>query len=59
MVDRFQRHDSNGDGKVTSEEFGERFANMVKFMDSNGDGVLDETDMRARHDGPGRRLNDD
>jgi len=59
MVDRFQGHDADGDGKVTSEEFGERFAGMVKFMDSNGDGVLDETDMRARHGGERRRIHDD
>lgn len=59
MVDRFQGHDANGDGKVTGEEFGERFADMVKFMDSNDDGVLDESDMRARHYGAGRRNSDD
>ena len=49
MVDGFQGHDGDGDGKITTQEFGKRFANMIKFMDSNGDGVLDETDMRARH----------
>jgi Ca2+-binding EF-hand superfamily protein len=51
MVDRFQEHDSDGDGNVTAEEFGKRFAGMVKFMDSNGDGVLDHQDMRRHHDG--------
>lgn len=55
MVDRFQGHDADGDGKVTTEEFGERFANMIKYMDSNDDGVLDESDMRARHGGKGKR----
>jgi len=55
MVDRFQGHDDDGDGKVTAEEFGERFADMVKFMDTNGDGILDESDMRAHHDGAGYR----
>ncbi len=60
MVDRFQGHDSDGDGKVTTEEFGERFSNMIKFMDSNGDGVLDESDMRAHHGGKGKgRMHDD
>jgi Ca2+-binding EF-hand superfamily protein len=49
MVDRFQEHDADGDGKVTPEEFGKRFANMVKYMDSNDDGVIDESDMRGRH----------
>lgn len=54
MVDRFQRHDGDGDGKVTQEEFNSRFANMVKFMDSNGDGVLDVNDMRSMHRGGDR-----
>lgn len=49
MVDRFQGHDADGDGMVTTQEFGKRFANMVKYMDSNGDGVLDESDMGRRH----------
>jgi Ca2+-binding EF-hand superfamily protein len=56
MVDRFQGHDADGDGKVTVEEFGKRFANMVKYMDSNDDGVIDENDMRRRH---GRDRDDD
>lgn len=51
MVDRFQGHDADGDGKITVQEFGKRFANMVKFMDSNGDGVLDESDMDRHHRG--------
>lgn len=55
MVDRFQEHDADGDGKVTTEEFGKRFANMIKYMDSNDDGVLDESDMRAHHGGKGKR----
>ena len=51
---------SGGDGKVTAEEFGERFADIVKYMDSNGDGVLDESDMRRRHGGEGKgRMHDD
>ncbi len=54
MVDRFQGHDADGDGKITVQEFGKRFANMVEFMDSNDDGVLDESDMRRRHRGEGK-----
>lgn len=49
MVDHFQDQDNDGDGKVTPQEFGARFANMVQFMDSNGDGVLDASDMRRGH----------
>lgn len=59
MVDRFQGHDADGDGKVTAEEFGKRFANMVKYMDSNGDGVLDASDMRRRHGGESDKKHDD
>jgi Ca2+-binding EF-hand superfamily protein len=51
MVDRFQGHDDDGDGKITQEEFGRHFANMVRYMDSNCDGVLDENDMGRRHRG--------
>jgi Ca2+-binding EF-hand superfamily protein len=60
MVDRFQQHDADGDGQVTAEEFGERFDNMVKYMDSNDDGVIDESDMRRRHGkGEGYKKDDD
>lgn len=48
MVDRFQAHDDDGDGKVTKEEFAERFAGMVARMDTNGDGVIDREDMQRR-----------
>ncbi len=53
MVDQFQEHDADGDGKVTVEEFGKRYARMIERMDRNGDGVLDEEDgkMRRRHRG--------
>ncbi len=49
MVDRFQAHDDDGDGKVTAEEFGERFSRMVRHMDRNGDGTLDDGDRGPRH----------
>ena len=51
MVDRFQEHDADGDGKVTQEEFGKRYAHMIKRMDRNGDGAYGEEDreMRRRH----------
>jgi len=62
MVDRFQEHDNDGDAKVTAEEFGRHFADMAQFMDSNGDGVIDESDMRRRHpmhDGDSDETTDD
>ncbi|WP_112320540.1 EF-hand domain-containing protein [Oceanibium sediminis] len=46
MVDQFQRHDDDGDGQVTAEEFGERFKGIVAARDTNGDGVLNADDMR-------------
>lgn len=57
MVDRFQGHDADGDGKITQEEFNQRFAGMVRFMDANGDGVLDVNDMRDMHRGGDRDEN--
>jgi len=49
MVDQFQRHDDDGDGMVTTEEFGEDQSGMVARMDSNDDGVLTADDkMKSR-----------
>ena len=50
MVDRFQRHDDDGDGQVTAEEFGERFSRMVARRDRNGDGELSREDFRRMRD---------
>lgn len=46
MVDQFQRHDDDGDGAVTVEEFNEDFANLVRRNDANGDGKVDAQDVR-------------
>lgn len=60
MVDDFQRHDDDGDGQVTPEEFNERFVGLVERFDRNGDGVLDREDRGWRggrggdRNGPGR-----
>ncbi|MHA3913487.1 EF-hand domain-containing protein [Halovulum sp. GXIMD14793] len=51
MVDQFQRHDDDGNGLVTAEEFGEMQAKMVARMDRNDDGQIDANDMRHRGDG--------
>lgn len=54
MVDDFQRHDDDGDGQVTPDEFNERFAGLVERLDRNGDGALDREDRRWRgRNGPG------
>ena len=50
MVDRFQRHDDDGDGQVTAEEFGERFSRMVARHDRNGDGEISREDFRRWRD---------
>ena len=49
MVDRFQKHDSDGDGKISADDFNKRFARMIQWMDRNGDGKADADDMRWRH----------
>ena len=56
MVRQFQGHDADGDGKVTTEEFGERTKYMVLRRDRNGDGVLNQDDLRrmGRHGKRGR-----
>lgn len=48
MVDNFQRHDDDGDGAVTIEEFGEDQARLVQRMDRNDDGVIDDADKSRR-----------
>ena len=48
MVRRFQRHDSDGDGKITTEEFSERTKHMVLRRDRNEDGVLNMEDLKPR-----------
>ena len=52
MVDRFQDLDADGDARVTAEEFKRPFAKMVRRMDRNEDGVLDDNDRHRRHHGP-------
>ncbi len=46
MVDRFQRHDSDGDGKVNAEDFSAKVAHMIERMDRNEDGKVDRSDMK-------------
>jgi Ca2+-binding EF-hand superfamily protein len=48
MVDEFQRHDDDGNGLVTTEEFNDPFANMVTRMDRNDDGILSGEELRPK-----------
>lgn len=48
MVDNFQRHDDDGDGRITIAEFGEEQKNWVARMDINDDGVLNLDDRPKR-----------
>ncbi|HEX9791336.1 MAG TPA: hypothetical protein VGA60_11785 [Kiloniellales bacterium] len=53
MVDRFQDLDADGDAKITAEEFKAPFANLVRHMDRNDDGVVNREDSpRRQHRGP-------
>jgi Ca2+-binding EF-hand superfamily protein len=49
MVDRFQAHDDDGDGLITTAEFGERFDDIVSHLDDDGDGELTMDELRRRH----------
>lgn len=56
MVRSFQHLDVDGNALVTSEEFLEPYSRIVKRLDRNDDGVLDDQDRRWRRHwqrGPG------
>ena len=40
MVDLFQKHDDDGDARVTMDEFTSRSRHMVDYMDRDGDGAI-------------------
>lgn len=44
IVGGFQRMDSDGDLKITQEEYAERSSDFVKMHDRNGDGVVTKAD---------------
>lgn len=46
---RFERLDTNKDGKVTLEEFSARQDKMFTRMDKNKDGVISKDEMKAMH----------
>ncbi|WNK01266.1 hypothetical protein L2D14_07515 [Thalassospiraceae bacterium LMO-JJ14] len=53
MVDRFQKHDNDGDGKISEQDFSERYSRMMTWMDRNEDGKIDREDHMGsrRHHG--------
>lgn len=51
MVDRFQRHDDDGDAAVTPEEFAEPFGRIVQYLDRDGDGAVTMDEVRERRRG--------
>jgi Ca2+-binding EF-hand superfamily protein len=48
MVDRFQAHDDDGDGKVTAAEFGEDYSGVIGRLDRDGDGAVTMDEIRSR-----------
>ena len=61
LVDAFQRHDDNSDARITVDEFGDDFRNLVARMDADGDGRVTAADLQRparaeqqREDGNGR-----
>ncbi len=48
-----ERHDKDKDGKITATEYG-RGADKFRNWDSDGDGVLTQTDFQNRRQGRGR-----
>lgn len=48
MVDAFQKHDNDGNGQVTADEFNKRFTGLVERLDRNGDGQLNKDDRGGR-----------
>jgi len=44
---KMMRFDANGDGKVSKDEFMKGHEAMFEQMDVNGDGMLEEPEMRA------------
>lgn len=49
MVDRFQRFDDDGDGRVTEAELGRPFERMAQWFDRDGDAAIGRDEMMRRH----------
>jgi hypothetical protein len=65
MVREFQRFDTDGDAKVTLDEYKKPLGNLVREADRNGDGALSRDDrpeprsMMMRHGRPGNEPEQD
>ena len=46
LVDDFQRHDDDGNGQVTVDEFTEDQTRMIARLDRNDDGVVSGADLK-------------
>ena len=47
ILERIKAHDKNKDGKITRQEASEQFRRrMFDRIDSNGDGVIDEAELK-------------
>jgi Ca2+-binding EF-hand superfamily protein len=48
MVDRFQAHDDDGDGRVTAAEFGEDYSRILSRLDDDDDGTVTREELREQ-----------
>jgi Ca2+-binding EF-hand superfamily protein len=47
MGERIMSHDADGDGKVTEQELPEPMRGMFTYVDTNGDGLIDQAEAEA------------
>ena len=46
----FEKHDTNGDGVISKEEFLDHATNRFSEMDANDDGEVSKEEAKAAHD---------
>ena len=54
FLEMLKQSDANGDGKLQKEEFPERMIGMFERLDTNTDGVVDQTELNAMQSRFGR-----